>query len=222
MRAVWPISKPYDRSAVNEDTTHPAWPELTLAAWEDTRETFHLWTQVVGKVRLALEPMANHWWQVPFYVSALGLTTSLMHEGSIGVEIEFDLVDHVLEIRTTDGRRRHVELRPRSVADFYAAVMRELDDLGLHISVFPSPVEVAEAIPFARDEQHGAYDPVWVHRFWLALVQAHRVMRRFRGASSARRARCTSSGAARTWRCPASRGGPHRSTQAECRTVRIG
>src|SRR6202163_5107455 len=100
-----------------------AWPDLTLAAWEDTRDTFHMWTQVVGKIRLALEPMVNHWWQVPLYVSARGLTTSMMHAGSTGVEIEFNLVDHVLEVRTTDGLSGHVILEPRSVASFYQATL---------------------------------------------------------------------------------------------------
>src|SRR5947209_13027703 len=95
------------------------WPELTLASWDATRETLHRWSQVIGKVRLALEPMANHWWQVPLYVSARGLTTSLMHAGDAGVEIEFDFIDHVLLIRRSDGESRTVELRPRSVADFY-------------------------------------------------------------------------------------------------------
>src|SRR6202171_5870386 len=89
-------------------------PDLTLSSWEDTRDTFHMWTQVVGKIRLALEPMANHWWQVTLYVSARGLTTSLMHAGSTGLEIEFDLIDHVLDLRTSDGRHRHVTLEPRS------------------------------------------------------------------------------------------------------------
>src|SRR5207253_7200280 len=84
-----------------------AWPELTLSTWEDTRDTFHMWTQVVGKIRLALEPMVNHWWQVPLYVSARGLTTSLMHAGTTGLEIEFDLVDHVLDLRASDGRNRN-------------------------------------------------------------------------------------------------------------------
>jgi hypothetical protein len=140
-----------------------AWPDLTLAAWEDTRDTFHLWTQVVGKIRLALEPMVNHWWQVPLYVSGRGLTTSLMHAGDLGLEMEFDLVDHLLEVRTTDGLSGQVTLEPRSVASFYEATMA-----------------VLEAIPFARDEQHRSYDAAAVHRFWLALVHAHRVMAHFR------------------------------------------
>jgi hypothetical protein len=94
-----------------------AWPELTLASWEDTRATFHMWTQIVGKIRLALEPMVNHWWQVPLYVSARGLTTSLMHAGTTGLEIEFDFVEHVLHLRASNGRTRQVVLEPRSVAD---------------------------------------------------------------------------------------------------------
>jgi hypothetical protein len=162
------------------DIERPAWPDLTLSAWSDTRDTFHMWTQVVGKIRLALAPMTNQWWQVTFYVSARGLTTSLMHTGPVDLEIEFDLVDHVLDLRTTDGRRRQVKLEPRSVADFYEATMRALRELGVHATIFPQPVEVVEAIPFPQDEKHHDYDADAVHRFWLALVRAHDVMSRFR------------------------------------------
>ena len=158
-----------------------AWPELPLAGWQDTRDTLHLWTQIVGKVRLALEPMVNHWWQVPLYVSARGLTTSLMHAGPTGLEIEFDLIDHVLALRTSNGRSSHVMLEPRSVASFYEATMAALRELGVPVTIFARPVEVVEAIPFAQDEQHRSYDGEAVHRFWMALVQAHRVMARFRG-----------------------------------------
>jgi hypothetical protein len=157
------------------------WPDLTLSAWEDTRDTFHMWTQVVGKIRLALEPMVNHWWQVPLYVSARGLTTSLMHAGALGVEIEFDLIDHDLDIRTSDGRSRQIALEPRSVASFYAATMAALRDLGIPVTILARPVEVVEAIPFANDEQHHAYDAAAAQRFWRALVQVQRVMVRFRG-----------------------------------------
>src|SRR4051794_19057685 len=159
----------------------PAWPDLTLSTWEGTRDTFHMWTQVVGKIRLALEPMVNHWWQVTLYVSARGLTTSLMHAGDSGLEIEFDLIDHVLDLRTTAGRHGHVALEPRSVASFYDATMGALDDLGIHVEVLPIPTEVVEAIPFEQDTQHHAYDAAAVHRFWLALVQIHRVISVFRG-----------------------------------------
>ncbi len=164
-----------------DDSTAGTWPELTLSAWDDTLATFHMWTQIVGKVRLALEPMRNHWWQVPLYVSSRGLTTSLMHAGTTGLEIEFDLIDHVLELRTSDGRRAKVELAPRSVADFYAATFAALRELGVEVTILPRPVEVVEAIPFADDEQHRAYDGAAVQRFWRALVQSHRVMTRFRG-----------------------------------------
>jgi hypothetical protein len=156
------------------------WPELTLASWDATRDTVHMWTQVVGKVRLALEPRLNHWWQVTLYVSARGLTTSLMRGPGFGIEIEFDFVDHVLELRTTDGRRRTVALEPRSVASFYEATMAALDELGVHVSILARPVEVPVAIPFADDVQHNAYDRDAMHRFWRALVEIDRVLKEFR------------------------------------------
>jgi hypothetical protein len=158
------------------------WPELTLAAWEDTRVTVHLWTQVVGKVRLALEPAANHWWQVPFYLSARGLTTSIMHTTDGGLEIEFDFIDHMLKLETTSGKRRTVALEPRTVASFYESTMAALGDLGVHIKLMARPVEVERAIPFARDTEHAAYDADAIHRFWLALLQSHRVLSMFRGS----------------------------------------
>ena len=132
------------------------WPELTLAAWHDTRDTVHMWMQVVGKVRLALAPPVNHWWQVPLYVSARGLTTSLMHTADRGLEIEFDIIDHALVLRTTDGRRRTVALEPRTVASFYEATMEALHEVGVHVTILARPVEVAEAIPFAEDVVHHA------------------------------------------------------------------
>ena len=156
------------------------WPDLTLASWEDTRDTLHLWTQVVGKVRLALAPMVNHWWQVPLYVSARGLTTSMMHAGQRGLEIEFDFLHHNLDIRTTAGETRCVALEPRSVASFFEATMAALADLGISVSVLARPVEIDIAIPFADDKVHRSYDPDAAHRFWLALVQISRVMDIFR------------------------------------------
>jgi hypothetical protein len=156
------------------------WPELTLSGWEDTRDTLMLWTQIVGKVRLALEPMVNHWWQVPLYVSARGLTTSLMHTPLVGLEVEFDFVDHILHLRTSDGRLRQITLEPRTVASFYAETMDVLDSLGVQASMLARPVEVPVAIPFPEDDQHHFYDADAVHRFWLALVQTHRVMTQFR------------------------------------------
>lgn len=157
------------------------WPGLTLEAWDTTRETLLRWTQIVGKVRLALEPMVNHWWQVPLYVSSRGLTTSLMPgNGGVGLEMEFDFLSHVLLIRTTSGEVRSVGLRPRSVADFFGETMAALDDLGMSVPMLARPVEIADATPFAIDEVHKSYDEDAVRRFWLELVQARRVMAAFR------------------------------------------
>jgi hypothetical protein len=160
------------------------WPDLTLSAWEDTRDTLQLWTQIVGKVRLALEPMVNQWWQVPLYVSGRGLTTSLMHQGGLGIEAEFDFRDHVLDLRITDGAQRRVHLEPRTVASFYAETMAALGELGVKVSILARPVEVPVAIPFPDDDVHRSYDPAAAHRFWLALVEAHRVMSVFRARFS--------------------------------------
>jgi len=156
-----------------------AWPDLT-SPWADTRDTVHMWTQVVGKIKLVLNPMINHWWQVPLYLSARGLTTSLMPAGRQGLEIEFDFVDHSLYLRTTDGSLRAVALEPRSVAGFYAETMDALDDLGVHVAVNKRPSEVEVAIPFDRDEMHHSYDREAANRFWLALVQIHNVLLQFR------------------------------------------
>jgi hypothetical protein len=159
--------------------TSKPWPVLTLADWEDTRATVHMWTQIVGKIRLALQPRLNHWWQVTLYVSARGLTTSLMHAGERGIEIEFDFIDHRLVLRTTVGDVRGVALEPRTVASFYDATMAALHELGVHVEILARPVEIAEAIPFADDVEHHAYDAEAMHRYWLALVQADRVLRVF-------------------------------------------
>ena len=157
------------------------WPDLTLSRWEGTRDTLQLWAQVVGKVRLALAPMVNHWWQVPLYVSARGLTTSLMHSDIGGLEIEFDFIDHVLALRTSGGERRQVRLEPRTVASFYGEVTETLGGLGVNLTLFGRPVEIPVSIPFAQDDQHRSYDAASAHSFWLALLQAHRVMTIFRG-----------------------------------------
>jgi hypothetical protein len=157
-----------------------AWPDLTLSQWADTRDTLHMWMQIVGKVRLGLMPMINHWWQTTLYVSARGLTTSLMPAGDRGLEIEFDFVDHLLDLRATDGDRRQVTLEPRSVASFYTAAMSALDELDVKVHVYPRPSEVVEAIPFEQDERHHSYDADAANRYWLALVQMNRVMVQFR------------------------------------------
>jgi Family of unknown function (DUF5996) len=163
------------------ETGESGWPVLPAEGWDQTRDTLHLWTQVVGKVRMALEPMVNHWWHVPLYVSARGLTTSLMHSGRRGIEIEFDFLHHQLEVRTTDDDVRRVALEPRTVASFYTATMQALTELDLNISIVGRPNEITDAIQFARDEIHRSYDPAAVHRYWIALVQIHRVLSLFRG-----------------------------------------
>lgn len=161
--------------------TRSSWPALPLASWRDTRDTVQLWTQIVGKVRLALAPAANHWWHVPLYVDAVGLTTSLMPYQGAGVEISFDFVAHTLTIRRTDGASRTLALQPRTVADFYAEFRRRLAELGIDVPIVGTPVEIADAIPFASDTEHDSYDADAMHAFWISLVSADRVMARFRG-----------------------------------------
>lgn len=157
------------------------WPALPLTEWQETRDTLHLWTQIVGKVRLALEPMLNHWWQVPLYVSARGLTTSLMPAPSVGgLEMEFDFMEQALIVRTCTDDVRRVPLVPRSVASFYAETMDALHQVGVDVAMVARPVEVSESIPFAEDQRHRDYDPQAALRFWTALVQAQRVMKSFR------------------------------------------
>lgn len=157
------------------------WPELPVDAWADTRDTVHLWTQIVGKVRLALAPPENHWWQVPLYVNATGLTTSLMPYGNEGLEVEFDFVGHELIVRTTRGETESFALRPMTVAEFYRRFRRVLTDLRIEVALMPRPVELPVAIPFADDDIHRSYDPDAMHRFWTSLVSAQRVLSRFRG-----------------------------------------
>lgn len=157
------------------------WPELPLAEWQDTYATLHMWTQIVGKVRLALSPHMNHWWEVPLYVSARGLTTSAIPNGGRVFEIEFDFLEHSVEIRTSDGAAKRVAMYPRSVADFYREFMETLRAAGIEVKIWTTPVEVAEAIPFERDEVHAAYDAEYANRFWRILVQADSVLKEFRG-----------------------------------------
>ena len=162
------------------ETKRDSWPPLPIQHWHDTRDTVHMWTQIVGKVRLALTPRVNHWWNVPLYVNAVGLTTSLMPYGNTGVEMVFDFNAHRLDIRTTHGRKTGLALEPRSVADFYAEFRARLRELEIDVPITPRPVEVAEAIPFADDTVHASYDAEAMRHFWLSLVDAHRVLSRFR------------------------------------------
>lgn len=162
-------------------TGYGRWPTIPVAGWQGTRDTLHLYTQVVGKVRLANEPRVNHWWNIPLYVTARGLTTSLMpHPTGPAFQIDFDLVDHRLDIATVTGERRSFDLGPRPVAEFHEMTMGLLTDLGVPTEIWPMPVEIHDAIPFPDDTVHASYDPDAVHRFWLALVQMERVLGVFR------------------------------------------
>ena len=153
------------------------WPSLPVAEWEPTRDTLQLWTQIIGKVRLANSPLVNHWWNVPLYITARGMTTSLMaHPLGLNFEIELDLHDHRLELRIDDGRQRSFALGSLPVADFYGELMSLLDTCGVPTQIWPMPVEIPGAIPFDVDRSHATYDPDHAHRFWLLLVQASRVM----------------------------------------------
>ncbi|MEV6228912.1 DUF5996 family protein [Saccharopolyspora shandongensis] len=156
------------------------WPSLRVADWADTRDTLHMWMQVVGKVRLALAPMVNHWWQVPLYLSARGLTTSLMPHGRRSLDIEFDFCEHVLHIRSSSGDARRIRLAPKPVAEFYRETMAALRELELPVSIWTRPREVEYAIPFEEDTEHSSYDPEYAHLFWQQLLGAHRVLAEFR------------------------------------------
>jgi hypothetical protein len=162
-------------------TPSERWPAIPVADWQDTRDTLQLYTQVVGKVRLANEPTLNHWWNVPLYVTARGLTTSLMpHPTGPAFQVDFDFVDHRLDVTTTTGQRRSLDLEARPVSAFYAATMALLDDVGVSTEIWPMPVEIPGAIAFTHDHEHASYDADAVHRFWLALVEMDRVLRVFR------------------------------------------
>jgi hypothetical protein len=156
------------------------WPELRWASWEQTARTLHMWMQVVGKIRLARSPLVNHWWNVPLYVTARGLTTSPMYQGARTFEITFDFIDHLLRIETSQGDDRSIHLAPRTVADFYRELMKTLDDMRLTTTILAKPVEVAEAIPFEEDNLHKSYDPEYARRFWLVVLQGTRVLTEFR------------------------------------------
>jgi hypothetical protein len=158
-----------------------AWPRLVYADWQDSCATLQLWTQIVGKIRLALAPPINHWWHVPLYVTSRGLTTSPMPYRGLTFQIDFDFIDHVLRIGTSDGRRDDIALTPRSVADFYAEIMGRLRALGLEVRIWPVPIEIADPIRFDQDRVHGAYDGVQVNRFWQALAEIDQVFAAFRG-----------------------------------------
>jgi Family of unknown function (DUF5996) len=156
------------------------WPELPLAAWRDTYATLHMWSQIVGKVRLALSPRINHWWEVPLYVSATGLTTSAIpYPGGI-FEIEFDFIHHQLLIKTNHDMAAKLALNQRSVADFYREFMAALASLGIAVKIWKMPVEIPNPIAFDEDTQHASYDPEYAHRFWEILASSEKIFVEFR------------------------------------------
>ncbi|HEY3447615.1 MAG TPA: DUF5996 family protein [Myxococcales bacterium] len=159
----------------------PAWPAMPpLAAWQDTYATLHRWVQIVGKLRLELTPLVNHWWNTALHVGARGLTTLAMPCSGRWVEASFDFLSHDLLLATSEGLQRHVPLYPRSVAEFYGEVMGALDALCLPVAINPAPQEIPEAIPFDQDDQHRSYDVAAVRRWWLATLQAASVLEEFR------------------------------------------
>jgi len=156
------------------------WPELDYAQWKDTCATLHLWTQIVGKIRLAQTPWLNHAWHVPLYVTTQGLSTSPIPYDKRTFQIDFDLVNHLLLIETNDGAVTSMPLKGRSVADFYASLLAVLGSLGLRVRIHKTPSEMVDGIAFDQDHRHATYDPQAAHRFGQALVQTDRVFKQFR------------------------------------------
>jgi hypothetical protein len=163
-----------------ENIASGLWPELPLEAWRDTYATLHMWTQIVGKVRLALSPKINHWWEVPLYVTSRGLTTSPIPYDSGIFEIQFDFIHHRLVIHTNWDVERVIALSPRSVADFYREFMECLASLGIHVKIWNMPCEIPNPIPFDRDTEHASYDPEYANRFWRILVSTDEIFKEFR------------------------------------------
>lgn len=151
------------------------WPALPYEEWQDTCSTLHMWTQVVGKIALAQASPLNHSWAIALHLTPRGLTTAVLPHGPRSFTIQFDFIDHHLAIETSDGARQVLPLAPQSVAAFYADVMRKLEDMGLPVRVWSTPVEIPSPIPFERDTVHQSYDPEYANRFWRLLVQIHRV-----------------------------------------------
>ena len=164
--------------------SHPAnlalWPELPLESWKETYATLHMWTQIVGKVRLALTPLVNHWWNVPLYVNSRGLTTSPIPYRTSPFEIWFDFLDDELVLQTCNGSRKSLPLAPRSVADFYREFLEMLRSSGIEVKIWRMPVEIPNPIPFDEDRVHASYDADAVRRFWRILLSVHSVFDEFR------------------------------------------
>ena len=165
---------------IASDKRDEAWPQLPFAEWKETTATLHMWTQIVGKIRLTLSPWTNHSWHVTLYVTSRGLTTSPIPHGLCTFEIVFDFINHQLRIEKSDGALRTIELKAQSVADFYRSLMHALTDLDLSVSINVMPNEVENPIAFDRDDEHRSYNREYAHRFWRVLVQSDRVFKEFR------------------------------------------
>lgn len=157
-----------------------AWPALPLEQWKDTCATLHMWTQIVGKIRLALTPLINHWWNVPLYVNAHGLTTSAIPCGNRPFELWFDFLDHQLVLQMSDGSRKSLPLKRMSVADFYREVMSMLRSSGIEVRIWRMPIEIPDPIPFDQDRVHASYDPEAAQRFWKILLNVQCIFDEFR------------------------------------------
>ena len=169
-----------DKSIESAFDKAEVWPPLPYEDWQDSCTTLHLWTQIIGKIRLALTPWVNHSWHVPLYVKSTGLTTGPIHYGGGAFQFDLNFVEHVLWLRTSEGHFRQIMLSPMPVAAFHKAVFADLDLLGIDVAIDNMPSEIAEAIPFTEDWKHGAYDRDAVHRFWRVLLTTHRVLSLFR------------------------------------------
>ncbi len=166
--------------ALPDSLRQDSWPELPLEAWQDTYATLHMWTQIVGKVRLALSPRVNHWWEVALYVNARGLTTSAIPYNDGNFEIQFDFIDHKLIIQTSWGSSKTLALKAQSVADFYSEFMSALRSLGIEVRIWTMPCEVPNPVRFTADTQHASYNPEYAHRFWQILVLCNDIFQEFR------------------------------------------
>ena len=162
------------------DAAREIWPALPYEAWKDSLDTLHMWTQIVGKVKLELVPFLNDWWQVAFTVTARGLTTATIPFGRRVFQVDFDFIDHRLDIHVSDGTSRSIPLLPRSVADFYQEFMAALGSLGLGVTITTNPVEVENTIPFDQDHVHASYDPAYITRCWRILLQVDRLLQAYR------------------------------------------
>lgn len=165
------------RSRASDDQILPALP---FDSWKDTLATLHMWSQIVGKVRLKLCPLVNHWWNVPFYITARGMTTSAMPYGQRNIEVQFDFIEHKILIETSEGRVIAMAMTPQSVADFYQKFMAALRELGVSVNIWTMPCEIPDPIRFEQDHVHAAYDPEAAHKFWRILVWVDQILKEFR------------------------------------------